>query len=97
MYKKYRARELSERDVELALEGFNETCAGISVETKGQAVSHEAIILLNQYGSTHFQCDQIYNQPQDRFNRRSTHAFRDWLEKRPNNISSNLPTTKREV
>ncbi len=54
MYKKYRARELSEREVELALEGFTETCAGISVEPMGHAVSQEAIILLNQYGSTHF-------------------------------------------
>jgi predicted nucleic acid-binding protein len=54
MYKKYRARELSKQDVELALEGFTETCAGISVEPLGQVVSQEAIILLNKYGSTHF-------------------------------------------
>jgi len=51
--KKYRAGALGKREIALALDGFTETCAGFSVEPMGQAVSQEAIALLNQYGPTH--------------------------------------------
>lgn len=54
LHKKYRAGELGQREVALALDGFAETCAGFSVEPMGQAVSQEAVALLNQYGPTHF-------------------------------------------
>lgn len=53
LQKKYRAGVLDKREIALALDGFTETCTGFSVEPMGQAVSQEAIALLNQYGPIH--------------------------------------------
>jgi len=53
LHKKYRAGELGKREIALTLEGFTEACAYFYVEPLGQAVSQEAIALLNQYGPTH--------------------------------------------
>lgn len=53
LHKKYRAGVLGKREIALALDRFTEACSVFSVEPLGQAVSQEAIVLLNQYGPTH--------------------------------------------